>query len=223
VKLSLYDLQQLDEAALWRLPEAALRHLSQTLLADLKEARERLAQNPPNSTRPPSSRGPWEYDPPAEEPAPADTAPAAAALPPAAPPVDAPAATPPSGGGTTRNRRDGQAEKRQAGAPGIGRTQVYTAHHIEEHRPAVCAPCGQPLSATAPAVSYTGFQALDLDGGDAAAPGLRLRVINHRYLDVTCPCGHHSRAQPAHGAVGPALGAVAVREWRPVWPPSSIC
>ena len=62
MKLSPHDLQQLDEDALRRLPEAALRHLSLTLLADLKEARERLAQNPRNSSRPPSSRPPWEHD-----------------------------------------------------------------------------------------------------------------------------------------------------------------
>jgi transposase len=59
VKLSPHDLQQLDEDALRRLPAAGLRHLALTLLADLKEARERLAQNPHNSSRPPSSRPPW--------------------------------------------------------------------------------------------------------------------------------------------------------------------
>lgn len=71
MKLSQHDLQQLDEDAVRRLPEEALRHLSLTLLADLKEARERLAQHPRNSSRPPSSRAldtcrqrghsPWTY------------------------------------------------------------------------------------------------------------------------------------------------------------------
>ena len=63
-----------------------------------------------------------------------------------------------------------------------------------------------------------GRTALHVDGGDAAAPGLRLRVIDQRYLEVTCPCGHHSRAQPAQGAVAPELGAIAVQEWRLVGP-----
>ena len=103
------------------------------------------------------------------------------------------------------------------GAPRVGRTQVFTAHTTEDHHPTVCACCGQPLSATAPAVCYKGCQALDLDGGDAAAPGLRLHVIDHRYLEVTCPCGHHSRTQPAQGEVAPELGAIAVQEWRRVW------
>jgi len=222
MKLSQHDLQQLDEDAVCRLPEAALRHLSLTLLADLKEARERLAQNPHNSSRPPSSRAPWDDDPPVAEPASADTAPEAAAPLPDVPPADSPAAAPPSGAGTTPDRREGQVPKRKAGkqvgAPGVGRTQVFTAHHTEEHRPTVCARCGQPLRATAPAVSYTGFQALDLDWGDPAAPGLRLRVIDHRYFEVTCTGGHHSRSQPAHGEVAPELGPVAVREWRLVGP-----
>ncbi|WP_295436365.1 hypothetical protein [uncultured Thiodictyon sp.] len=42
IKLSQHDLQQLDDDALRRLPEEALRTLSSTLLSDLKEARERL-------------------------------------------------------------------------------------------------------------------------------------------------------------------------------------
>ena len=211
MKLSPHDLQQLDEDALRRLPEAALRHLSLTLLADLKEARERLAQNPRNSSRPPSSRPPWEHAPPADPPGPADQPAPEAPVPPAdAPPADPPTTTPPPAAGPTDGSPDGQAEKRRAGkqvgAPGVGRTQVFTAHDTEAHRPAVCACCGQPLSATAPAVSYTGFQALDVDGGDAAVPGLRLRVIDHRYLEVTCPCGHHSRAQPTQAASRPSWG-----------------
>ena len=226
MKLSQHDLQQLDEDAVRRLPEAALRHLSQTLLADLKEACERLAQNPRNSSRPPSSRPPWEGGTPAAEPAPAATAPEPAALTPDRSRADAPeAGTPPPGAATSPGRRAGQAVKRkpgkQPGAPGVGRTQVFTAHHTEEHRPTVCARCGQPLSAAAAAVSYTGFQALDLHWGDPAAPGLRLHIIDHRYLEVTCPCGHHSRAQPAQGDAA-ELGAIAVREWRlwgQVWPP----
>jgi transposase len=61
VKLSPHDLRQLDDGYLQQLPEAALRVLSSTLLADLKEAQERLQQNPSNSSRPPSSRLPWDY------------------------------------------------------------------------------------------------------------------------------------------------------------------
>jgi transposase len=60
MQLSDHDLKQLDDAYLGRLPMEPLRGLSSKLLADLKEARERLNQNPSNSSRPPSSQAPWE-------------------------------------------------------------------------------------------------------------------------------------------------------------------
>jgi len=62
VQLSRFDLSQLDEGYLAKLPEAQLRVLSAKLLAELKAAHERLDQNPNNSSRPPSSRGPWESE-----------------------------------------------------------------------------------------------------------------------------------------------------------------
>ena len=60
MRLSRDDLAQLDDTYLAGLEEASLRALSVRLLADLKEAHERLEQNPSNSSRPPSSRVPWE-------------------------------------------------------------------------------------------------------------------------------------------------------------------
>jgi hypothetical protein len=56
VQLSRYDLSQLDEGYLARLPEAQLRSLSAKLLADTKAAHERIDQTPDCSSRPPSSR-----------------------------------------------------------------------------------------------------------------------------------------------------------------------
>ena len=58
--LSDHDLRQLDEAALARLEPERARALLIKALEDLKAARERLAQNPTNSSRPPSTRAPWE-------------------------------------------------------------------------------------------------------------------------------------------------------------------
>ena len=68
MQLSRDDLTQLDEAYLRHLREDSLRDLSVKLLTDLKEAHERLAQDPSNSPRPPSSQAPWEQAQ-AEEPA----------------------------------------------------------------------------------------------------------------------------------------------------------
>ena len=61
MKFSDHDLQQLN--ANWlraRMPDELL-HVSQNLLDDLKEARERLNQNPSNSSVPSGSQPPWTH------------------------------------------------------------------------------------------------------------------------------------------------------------------
>ena len=60
MQLSEHDLKQLDEETIRSLAAENLCTLSLKLLADLKEARDRLNQSPDNSSRPPSSRAPWE-------------------------------------------------------------------------------------------------------------------------------------------------------------------
>ena len=50
-----HDLRQLDRDALSRLEDEALRRLAERLLADLKEARDRLNQDSRNSSCPPGS------------------------------------------------------------------------------------------------------------------------------------------------------------------------
>ena len=72
-----HDLRQLDRDALSRIGEEALRPLAERLVADLKDARDRLNQHSRNTSRPPGSnsvyrqpRGASERDPPT---APVDT------------------------------------------------------------------------------------------------------------------------------------------------------
>jgi transposase len=57
--LSDHDLRQIDEMYLKSLCSEDLIGVSIRLLNDLKEAKDRLNQNPGNSSRPPSSREPW--------------------------------------------------------------------------------------------------------------------------------------------------------------------
>ena len=54
-----YDLRQITAETLQALNHAQVIALSITILADLKESRERLNQNSSNSSRPPSSEVPW--------------------------------------------------------------------------------------------------------------------------------------------------------------------
>ena len=60
MQLSEHDLKQLDDETIRSLQAETLRTLSMKLLADLKEARDRLNQSPDNSSRPPSTSAPWE-------------------------------------------------------------------------------------------------------------------------------------------------------------------
>jgi hypothetical protein len=59
MKLSDFDLQQLNEARLLSLPGKQKDALLVKLLSDLKEARERLKASSATSSRPPSSDPPW--------------------------------------------------------------------------------------------------------------------------------------------------------------------
>jgi hypothetical protein len=182
--LSPHSLQQIDDAYIESLDPEALRGLSLRLLADLKEAWDRLNQGPENSSRPPSSRAPWErkggtQEAGAEadtlavdgngEATPAETPPAE--TPPAETP---PAETPPAE--TPPARKPGK----QPGAPGVGRTQIFQAQETQAHYPDRCAGCGQALE-PAVAVAYTGFQAVDVRWGDPARLGLTWWVVDHRY------------------------------------------
>ena len=159
-----HSLRQLDDAYLRSLDRDALCGLSLRLLADLKEARDRLNQGPENSSRPPSSRVPWERTGGSQWSGEEAEDSERTAEPTDVKPTD-----------TLPGRKPGK----QPGAPGMGRTQVFCAHAEQVHYPSGCAGCGQRL-AIAGAVAYTGFQAVDLHWGNLGQPGLTLWVVDHR-------------------------------------------
>ena len=222
--LNPHSLHQIDDAYLHSLEPEALRDLSSRLLADLKEAWDQLNQGPENSSRPPSSRAPWERkggarDAEADaivadgdgEAKPAETKPAETKPAETKPAETKPAETKPAE--TKPARKPGK----QPGAPGVGRTQIFEAQETQAHYPDRCAGCGQALE-PAVAVAYTGFQAVDVRWGDPARPGLTLWVVDHRYHEARCTCGHTTRAVAGHGVVDPLLAGIELSEWRLVGP-----
>lgn len=211
--LSDYSLRQIDDTYIQSLDVEGLRHLSSRLLTDLQEARERLNQGPTNSSRPPSSQAPWERGSAAN---PGDDEGAWVTAVPQA--TEVPAAPEPSAGTPVVAKVLARNPGKQPGAPGFGRTPVLTAHHVQPHYPATCAGCGRPLTDIGDAVAYTGFQAIDLPESPPGTGGLQVEVIDHRYYEVICPCGHHTRAAPGQGTVDPALVGVTLSEWRLVGP-----
>ncbi|MCO5760664.1 MAG: IS66 family transposase, partial [Chromatiaceae bacterium] len=94
---------------------------------------------------------------------------------------------------------------------------MFQANAEQAHYPEVCAGCGRPLERVG-AVAYTGFQAVDLRWDDPARPGLTLWVVDHRYYETPCPCGHRTRAVAGQGVVDPLLAGIELSEWRLVGP-----
>jgi len=149
--LSDHDLRQFDDAYLQTLTSAQARVLLGKALADLKAARERLGQNPSNSSRPPSTRMPWEgtggQDTPAGQPdVPAGSQDGADA-------ADTPGDAEPAGPAAPRPRRQGahrtvtgQPPGRRPGSLGHSRTQHLPVDAEQPHRPTCCAGCGQALT-----------------------------------------------------------------------------
>ena len=216
--LSSHDLQQLDEDYLRGLSPEQLQALSGKLLADLKEAHDRLNQNPSNSSRPPSSQTPWGKADNgvddelalamADDEAPADRRDeeqgVAAAVEPDKKPAQSEAETAQS---ETKAGRPG----RRKGAPGVSRTQQLPVDAEQIHRPETCAGCGKPLGEELDYRPYTARFELDVVPPDGTKC-LVLRQTKHTYLEAHCHCGHCTRARPGRAA-GEADWTVELSEW----------
>jgi hypothetical protein len=217
LQLKDHDLRQLDADRLRQLGQrqpAALVELSVRLLDDLKEARERLNQNPDNSSVPPSSRPPWSRNKPpavdAAEPAPGP-------LPKDVAPEDATAAQrkSPKAKDTPASRPPGK----QKGAPGHARTQVLAVTHTEDHYPDHCVLCAAALPHEH-GVCYTGFQVVDVTFGEPDHPALGVISTEHRWFATPCHgCGHVTRCEPYRAPpAGGDWAGVEITEWRLIGP-----
>jgi hypothetical protein len=191
MQLTREDLTQLDEAYLRRLGEGSLRDLSVKLLADLKEAHERLGQDPSNSSRPPSSQAPW------EQPQWEDTAGEGA-------PDDgeqgdeeaARSASDASREPTPTEEQSPAPAGQRPGAPGHGRTQCLAVHEERHHHPEICAACGASLFAAADERAVSAHYVIDLILPGSGRTGLEAIQIKEVYHARRCGCGHWSATAP---------------------------
>ena len=219
--LSDHDLRQLDEARLEGLSEAQARALLGKAVADLKAARERLGQNPSNSSRPPSSRAPWESasdeDTCADEDAPAATDEAAADAQDGADDEATDAGPSPETAPRQQRQRthDSQERKRpgrRKGAPGHGRTQRLPVDIEHIHAPTCCAVCTAALDASHETRAHNARYEIDLVQPGVNGTGLVLQQTKHIYFDRQCACGYWMRAEP--GRCGEEAGwTVPLTEW----------
>ena len=209
-----HDLRQMDEAWLQSLPEPMARSVLGRVVADLKEARDRLNQNPANSSRPPGSRPPWESrqmagrDETVTEAGEVvrvnDPTPAAAA--PEEPAVQR---------GASQKAVDRQ-PGRQPGALGHGRTQKLLIQEEIHRYPEGCAACGGLLPPVGPA--FTAWETIDVVPQALGAVGLKLGVTRTLLHEAVCACGHHTRARHEQIAPDPEWVGVALGEWRLLGP-----
>jgi len=232
MQLSEHDLKQLDEETIGSLQAESLRTLSLKLLADLKEARDRLNQCPENSSRPPSSRAPWERassdaqdDSEQEDEEPAERARKGE--------QEADTNDPSTGAQDTKGVEKDQSKPTEKsrgkpgkpkGAPGYGRSVELAVTAQRTHRPGECALCGQSLPPNAPQRAYTGRYEIDITSPCSGAPGLELTHTLHTYVDSQCSCGHWTRAEPGRCANEEGW-TVELTEWHLVGPAlvSLIC
>jgi len=209
--LSDHDLRQLDDAYLAGLTAEQARALLAKALADLKAARERLAQDPSNSSRPPSSRAPWEGV--AGEPE-ADVRDGGAG----SPSGDAAGEDTEQAVGAdkpSRRRTGGEGAKpgRRKGAPGHSRTQSLPIDAEQVHAPTCCAACGGALDGRGDDEhAYTAHYTLELIRPEGGCGGLVLHQTKHVYFERRCGCGHATRAQPARTGADDTW-TVALSEW----------
>lgn len=210
----------MDEAWLESLPEATARAVLRRVVCDLKEARDRLNQNPQNSSRPPGSQPPWESRRPGATEGGEDETGAVSARatgwPPAAATDEettAPETTAPRG---AVKAPVGRKPGKQPGTPGHGRTQQLIIHDEAHRHPNACAACGARLEAEGPA--YTGWDTVELRPRTAGEAGLKLGVTRVVLHEAVCGCGHRTRAVAEQAPPDTAWEDVALSEWRLLGP-----
>lgn len=196
-----HDLLQIDSEYLRGLSAEKLLNISLNLLESLKEARDRLNQNPQNSSRPSGSFAPWE------------------GLPLANSAADD-SASDNTSDNTSENTSDNtsdnakekkadlssismgqkQAEKsekksagKQVGAEGHGRQVTLPVTGIESHRACECAACGALLTQESLFVPRTGLYVLDLEVKELE---MKVSHIKHLYGETHCACGHITLTEP---------------------------
>lgn len=221
MRLTEHDLRQMNNEYILSLPHKELTAVAINLLNDLKDARDRLNQNPHNSSRPPSSQEPWVKAKFAEESESSEKETEASELEPQSNFADEPS----KDNGTERennsakntNKEPKRTAGKQKGAKGVGRTQKLLITGEDIHRATVCAGCNAHLREESEFVATTGHYVIDIKMGNQQKPEIRLTNIKHIYGDTRCDCGHITRTQP-HRCSNEKGWTVEMSEWHLVGP-----
>ena len=224
------ELLQIDEHFIRKLLEKdpeALAGLSIKLANDLKEARERLNQNPSNSSKPSGSLAPWDKgsideDDDDDESNIDEKAFGLKSLKEQPSDVDdtADMATEETDENhlQSEDREELRNPGRQPGSQGFGRTQKLEVTDIKHHSCGCCSVCKEDLTIIEKA--YTGFQTVNIEFGHTDLPGVQLSNIQHIYYTGFCPnCGLENRSEPRRAPADTSdWKDVGMTEWRLIGP-----
>jgi len=213
MRLTDHDLKQIEREYLASLSPEQLLHLSEKMLDDLRDARERLNQTPQNSSRPSGSYAPWEQSSFAEEQKQIEDVDAS----------EEQKEEADKGSKDARQSDDDQSELRpgsnrkpgkQPGAKGVGRQVEMRVTGEEIHAPSTCAACGKRFEEEAPFQATTGLYVLDVERGEG---GLEVTHVKHIYGERCCSCGHVTQTRPGR-CEDEAGWTVGLTEWHLVGP-----
>lgn len=223
MRLSDFDLAQLDEQTVTGLPGVQKDVLLVKLLSDLKEARDRLKANSRTSSRPPSSDNPWsgrspetpeetsKNTPEQTSPLVPETQSEAGSTPESCetPAQDDPEAAPKP---SETSSGDGKRAGRRPGARGHSRQLTLPVNETIYHYPQRCSLCDRELD-QAHFIGRTGHYVLDIEPGEVKGlRGLQVRHDKHVYGEIACGCGHRTRSEPGR-CPDEDLWKVGLSEW----------
>lgn len=211
MRLTDEDLKQINQEYLAELSPEQLLYLSRKMLADLRDARDRLNQTPQNSSRPSGSYAPWEKTTSNNEENQSDD-------------VDdieeakkeeeegrtAKAEEEPVTGQSGSKRKPGK----QPGAKGVGRRVEIAVTGEQIHTAYECTACGEPFAAEVVFQAKTGLYVLEIEKEEH---GLQISHIKHIYGQQRCHCGHLTQTKPGRCEDEPGW-QVALTEWHLVGP-----
>ncbi|MBD2777605.1 IS66 family transposase [Iningainema tapete] len=201
-RLSKDDLSQMNRDYFQSLDKEKLVEVAGNLHAFAVEQLERLEQNSSNSSRPPSSNSPFknetvelEYEKPLKGNQDKNLTSA----------VDL----------ETEKVEEKQTQKskaqgfgkrspgKQPGARGMWRSTPLVPTITIPHYPEICAACNAQLTVTSDHKPYMGYYVLELEKQES---GIEVICQLHHYYQVTCECGHHTKAIPGFGYVSVVEG-----------------
>lgn len=205
------SLRQIDKEYINSLSLEKLQHLSEKMLEDLREARERLNQTPENSSRPSGSFAPWEKGSSnAQEEGQKDDAKKS---------ENSDTKDKSAEGNDANSLPKSEPENKrkagkQPGAKGFGHQIELPVTGEEVHKPKECSACGEDFEESTIFYPKTGRYELDIEHKEL---GLEVTHIKHIYGICICACGHETHSLPGRSDIEEGWN-VEITEWHLVGP-----